>query len=347
MRQFVLLQPTRLIQAVDILRDKGLDARPLGGGTDLVMGVMRDQIVGSGMPYPEQLVDLTGVPELTGVRREGEDYVIGACTTLVDVVEHEEIARHWPLLVEAADSVATPEIRVVGTLGGNIHQRPRCWFFRNKDFECIKKGGDICYAVKGDNRYNAIIGGHVCYIVHPSDLATALVALNASARVVSSEGERIIAFDDYFVDTRENLLQETVLAPEELLKEVVLTPPAPGTQYAWEKLNDKGLPTWDFALVSAAVVAHIEDGVWRDGRIVLGGVAPYPYRATGVEEALTGRKVEEVIAEAAAQIRKVARPMSHNDYKVELAEVIIERAVLKAAASEVIPLPESLTGGDS
>jgi xanthine dehydrogenase YagS FAD-binding subunit len=344
MREFVLLQPTRLAEVVDILHDKGQGARPLGGGTDLVMGVMRDQLIGSGMPYPEELVDLMGVDELVGVRQEGDDCVIGAATTLVDVVEHPEVARHWPLLVEAAASVATPEIRVVGTLGGNIHQRPRCWFFRNKDFDCIKKGGDICYAVKGDNRYNAIIGGHVCYIVHPSDLATALVALNASARVVSRDGERTIAFDDYFVDTRENLLQETVLAPEELLKEVVLTPPAPGTRHAWEKLNDKGLPTWDFALVSAAVAATIEDGVWRDGRIVLGGVAPYPYRATVVEEALIGQNVEEALAEAAAQIRKVARPMSRNDYKVDLAEVIIERAVRKALAKDVTPVPGSRVG---
>jgi xanthine dehydrogenase YagS FAD-binding subunit len=347
MRQFVLLQPKSLAQAVDTLRDKGLDARPLGGGTDLVMGVMRDQVMGAGMPFPEELVDLMGIPELSGVRLEGTDCVIGASTTLVEVVENDDVARHWPLLVDAAASVATPEIRAVGTVGGNIHQRPRCWFFRNKDFDCIKKGGDICYAVKGDNRYNAIIGGHVCYIVHPSDLATALVALNASARVVSSEEERTIAFDDYFVDTRENLLQETVLTPEEILKEIVLTAPASGTSYAWEKLNDKGLPTWDFALVSAAVVAQIEDGVWRDGRIVLGGVAPFPYRATIVEEALVGRNVEEAIAAAAAEIRKVARPMSHNDYKVELAEVIIERAVRKAADVDVVSRGISSVGEDA
>jgi xanthine dehydrogenase YagS FAD-binding subunit len=241
------------------------------------------------------------------------------------------------LLAAAAGEVGSAEIRAIGTLGGNLHQRPRCWFFRSKDFDCIKKGGDICYAVKGDNRFNAIIGGHLCFIVHPSDLAVALLALDASAEVASAGGGRRVSFSEYFVGPGENLLQESVLQPDEVLTGVHVPPAAPGTRHAWEKLNDKGLPTWDFAVASAAVSIRVADGICQSSRIVLGGVAPVPYRATVVEEALAGREVNEAMAEASAAIRAVARPMPRNGYKVGLAEVVIERALTKALASAPVP----------
>ena len=245
--------------------------------------------------------------------------------------------RSWPLLADAAANVASAEIRAVGTLGGNLHQRPRCWFFRSKDFDCIKKGGDICYAVKGDNRYNAIIGGHLCFIVHPSDLAVALLALDATAEVASASGRRRVPFDQYFTGPAENLLQESVLEPDEVLTGISLPWPAPQTRQAWEKLNDKGQPTWDFAVASAAVSIRVTDGICQSSRIVLGGVAPVPYRATVVEQALAGRNVSDALPEACAAIRAVARPMQRNGYKVGLAEVVIERALTKALAAEPAP----------
>lgn len=333
MRKFTLHRPDRVDEALSVLASHGLAARPLGGGTDLVAGMMRDQVTGSGLPYPSHLVDVTTLPELSGVRFGDDVCLIGAATTLVDVAESAELGAGWPLLVEAASNVATAEIRAIATVGGNIHQRPRCWFFRAKDFDCIKKGGDICYALHGDSRYNAIFGGHSCYIVHPSDLATALVALGGRAQVVSPDGGRTVDFDDYFVGPRENLLQETVLGPDELLKEVEVPRPAPGTAQVWEKVNDKGLPTWDFAVVSAAVVAQIVEGVWESGRVVLGGVAPVPYRATSVEAALEGRPVAEAAAEAAGSLRALAHPMRQNGYKVTLTETVVERALLRAAGT--------------
>lgn len=330
MRAFQLHRPGSVEEALALLAANGTRAKVLGGGTDLVAGIMRDQVVGRGMPYPEHLVDVTGLQGLTGIRLDADGVRIGAATTLVEIAESAELHRTWPLLVDAAAEVASPEIRTQGTLGGNIHQRPRCWFFRNRDFDCIKKGGDTCFAVKGDNRYNAILGGHLCFIVHPSDTAAALLALGASARVASPAGERIVGFDEYFIGPGQDLLRETVLEPEELLTEVILPLPEPGTRMAWTKMNEKDAPTWDFALASVAVsmVANAEH--WVDGRIVLGAVAPTPYRATSVEQALAGRDVRDALPEAVAALRREARPMRDNAYKLNLAEDLLERTVLAA-----------------
>jgi xanthine dehydrogenase YagS FAD-binding subunit len=329
-RAFRLEEPTTTAEAVNILAAHSPFARPVGGGTDLVAGVMRDQLIGAGMPYPTHLVDVTRVPDLRGIRVGPEGAVIGAATTLVEIAESADLRRSWPILAESAGQVASPEIRAIGTLGGNLHQRPRCWFFRSKDFDCMKKGGDICFAVKGDNRYNAILDGHLCFIVHPSDLATTLVALGARARVASRRGERMVTFDEYFVGPEENLLGETVLLPDELLLDVTIPRPAPDTRQAWEKLNEKGLQTWDFALASVAVAMTVVDGAWRDGRIVLGSVAPVPYRATVAEVALAGRDVRSALPAAIAAVRAAARPMRDNAYKLELVEVLLERVVLAA-----------------
>jgi xanthine dehydrogenase YagS FAD-binding subunit len=334
-RAFTLHEPESTQQAVEQLHAHGAEARPLAGGTDLVAGMMRDQLIGSGMPYPTHLVDLTTVSELSGIRIEDDGAHIGATTTLTDIAESLELTSGWPLLTDAAGQVASPEIRNLGTLGGNIHQRPRCWFFRNKDFDCIKKGGDVCFAVKGDNRYNAILGGHLCYIVHPSDLAMVLVALGARACVASpgGTGRREIPFGEYFVGPQQDLLRETVLRPDELLTEVVIPPVAPRTHHAWRKLNEKGQPTWDFALVSVAAAITASDGVWEDGRIVLGGVAPVPYRARVVEDALAGQDIRSGLPDAIAELRAVARPMSRNGFKLRLIETLIERTVLRALDS--------------
>ena len=150
------------------------------------------------MPLPSALVDITAIPDLHGIKASGTGLTIGAATTLTDVIESEDVKKTVPLLAQAAMTVASPLIRNFGTLGGNINQRPRCWFFRGENFDCYKKGGDFCFAVTGENTYHAIIGGELCYIVHPSDTATALLALNASAKVASPSGERMVPFDNYF-----------------------------------------------------------------------------------------------------------------------------------------------------
>jgi xanthine dehydrogenase YagS FAD-binding subunit len=328
MKQFDLYEPTSLTEATGFLSQFGPRARVVGGGSDLLGGIMKDWVTGKGMPLPDQIIDLTTIPDLKGIKSGADGFHIGATTTLSELMEDQDLAARVPLLGQAAASVASPLIRNFGTLGGNVNQRPRCWFFRGENFACYKKGGDFCYAVTGDNRYHAIIGGELCYIVHPSDTATALLALNAQSTVAGPAGTRTVAFDDYFHGPREDVLTENVLKPNEVMTEVFVPTPASGTKMAWNKLKDRQV--YDFAVVSVAAVFSLDGGNWKDGRITVGGVAPVPYRATVVENALKGKDIKSSVKAAAAQIRTVARPMSLNAYKIDLAQGLIERTILEA-----------------
>jgi len=328
MRAFELYDATTVAQAVDLLRqNSNRTVKVVGGGSDLIGGMMKDWVSGKGLPFPDVLIDLTTIKDLTSIS-VGDTTSIGAAVTLSDVIDNKDLQAKFPLLVAAAQTVASPLIRNFGTLGGNINQRPRCWFFRGEDFNCYKKGGDFCYAVTGDNRYHAIIGGELCYIVHPSDTATALLALNAKAKVAGVPGNRDVAFDSYFIGPREDVLRENVLKPNEFLTHVEIPSPAAGTKMAWNKLKDRQV--YDFALTSVAVAFTMDGSNWKDGRITLGGVSPVPYRAKVVEDALKGKDIKANIKQAAAQIRTVARPMSLNAYKVDVAQGLIERTVLDA-----------------
>jgi len=328
MKQFDLYEPTTVSEATGLLNQFGAKAKVVAGGSDLLGGVMKDWVQGKGMPYPEQVIDLTTIPNLNAISVGSDGVHLGVNATLTDLVESKDVQSQLPVLSMAASSVASPLIRNFGTLGGNINQRPRCWFFRGENFACYKKGGDFCYAVTGDNRYHAIIGGELCYIVHPSDTATALLALNASAKVSGAAGERTVAFDQYFHGPREDVLTENVLKPNELMTEVIVPTPPAGTKMAWNKLKDRQV--YDFALVSVAAVFTVDGGNWKDGRITLGGVAPVPYRAQVVEDALKGKDIKSSVKAAAAQLRTVARPMSLNAYKIDLAMGLVERTVLQA-----------------
>ena len=329
MKAFDLHEPTSVAEAVGLLDTLGATGKILAGGSDIVGGIMKDWVTGKGMPLPSALVDITTIPELKGIKPSGNGLSLGAATTLTEVIESADVQKTIPLLSDAAKTIASPLIRNFGTLGGNINQRPRCWFFRGEDFNCYKKGGDFCYSVTGDNTYHAIIGGELCYIVHPSDTATALLALNASARIAGPSGARDVPFDSYFHGPREDVLTENILKPNELLTEVTVPAPAAGTKMAWTKLKDRQV--YDFAVVSVAVAFTVDgSGSWSDGRIVLGGVAPVPYRAAVVESALKGKDVRSTAKQAAAQIRTVARPMSLNGYKVDVAQNLIERTLLQA-----------------
>jgi len=329
MKGFDLHEPTSLGEAVNLLNQLGATGKVLAGGSDLVGGVLKDWVTGKGMPLPSALVDITTLPELKGISTTGGGLTIGATTTLSELIESSDVQNTAPLLSDAARTIASPLIRNFGTLGGNINQRPRCWFFRGEDFNCYKKGGDFCYSVTGDNTYHAIICGELCYIVHPSDTATALLALNASAKITGPSGEKTVAFDQYFHGPREDVLTENVLKPSEVMTHITVPAPAAGTKMAWTKLKDRQV--YDFAVVSVAVAYTVDAaGKWTDGRIVLGGVSPVPYRAAVVETALKGQDVRATARSAAAQIRTVARPMSLNAYKVDVAQNLIERTLLQA-----------------
>src|SRR3989442_12960749 len=328
MKQFDLFEPTSVSEATGFLNQFGAKAKIVAGGSDLLGGIMKDWVTGKGMPLPDQIIDLTTIPDLKGIKPGTDGFHIGTTTTLSELIEHADLTEKVPLLGQAAASVASPLIRNFGTLGGNINQRPRCWFFRGENFACYKKGGDFCYAVTGDNRYHAVIGGELCYIVHPSDTATALLALNAQAKVSSPSGDRTVPFDQYFHGPREDVLTENVLKANEVLTEVFIPTPTAGTKMAWTKLKDRQV--YDFAVVAVAAAFTLDGGNWKDGRVALGGVAPVPYRAQVVEDALKGKDVKTTVKQAAAQIRTVARPMSLNAYKVDIAQGLVERTVLHA-----------------
>jgi xanthine dehydrogenase YagS FAD-binding subunit len=330
MKAFELYDATTVDEAVQLLGKHGATSKVLAGGSDLVTGVMKDWIQGPGMPYPTALIDITTVSAMHGISAEGGGLRIGAATTLAEIEESPDVLNTYPVLAEAAKSVASPLIRNFGTLGGNINQRPRCWFLRGENFPCYKKGGDFCFAVTGDNTYHAIIGGELCYIVHPSDTATALLALNATATVAGPSGTREVAFDEYFIGPREDVLRENILQPNELMVDVKIPAPAANTRMAWIKLKDRQV--YDFALTSVAVVASVDGGVWQDGRVVLGGVSPVPWRASVVEQALAGKDIAATVKTAAALIRNEARPLSNNAYKVDIAIGLTERAILSLVA---------------
>jgi xanthine dehydrogenase YagS FAD-binding subunit len=330
MKAFELYDAATVEEAVGLLEQHGPTSKVVAGGSDLVTGVMKDWVHGPGMPYPNVLIDITTIPALHGITVADGALKVGAATTLTDVIESPEVQQTWPLLHDAAMSVASPLIRNFATLGGNLNQRPRCWFLRGEDFPCYKKGGDFCFAVTGDNTYHAIIGGELCYIVHPSDTATALLALNASANVASPSGQRTVAFDEYFIGPREDVLRENILQHNEIMVDVTVPAPAANTRMAWTKLKDRQV--YDFALTSVAISAVIENGTWVEGRVVLGGVSPVPWRASVVEQALAGKDLQATAKTAAALIRNEARPLSNNAYKVDIATGLTERALLSLLA---------------
>lgn len=302
----------------------------IAGGSD-VLGWIKDDLNGPGAPRAETLVDIRTIPNTNYIKYDAASGLkLGAMTTLSQVAESQDVLKNFAVLAKAAAAPASPSIRNVGTIAGNLMQRPRCWYLRGKEFACYKKGGDFCFAVTGENQYHAILQGELCYIVHPSDTAPALIALNATAKVVGPNGPKDIAFDKFFAGPRTNVLKENVLERGELLTEISVPAASANMKSTFIKVTQREV--YDFAIVSVAVAAQIEGGVWKDGRVVLGGVAPTPFRATAAEDALKGQKIDDKSARNAADLTLIlARPMSQNTYKVDIAKNLIARAVMSLA----------------
>lgn len=318
-----------LAEATAALREHGPRAQVLAGGTDL-LGLMKDRIGGPGMPVPEVLVNVKRIPELHGIAETADGGLrIGAAVTLVDVERDGRVAARFPALAQAAAAVATSQIRAMGTVGGNLCQRPWCWYFRHPQFPCLKRGGTQCYALPGSNRtYFGVLGLGVCVMSHPSDLAPALIALDARVAIVGATGPRTVPIERFFRGPRS--LTETVLEPGEILVAVEVPAPAPGARSVFLKHRVRG--TWDFALSEVAVSAT-RNGRWANVRVALGGVAPFPYRATAAETVLDGHAASEsLVREAADAAVGKARPLTQNGYKIDLTRALVARALTALAA---------------
>jgi len=292
------------------------------GGIDLV-DLMQERI-----ETPPALLSIRKLPDLAYIREDGAGLRIGALTTLADMGRSDLLRAMFPGLAEAAGHAATPQVREQATLGGNLCQRPRCWYFRREEFPCLKKGGDTCYAARGENQYHAVFGGGPCHIVHPSNCAPPLVAADAEIVIRRAGGERTVKARDFFVLPRQDLMKENVLEPGEIIADVHI-PHAPGQSATYE-LRERQSFDWPIASASVARVS----GQWY---VCLGAVAPVPWRSEAAE-ALLGKQdvTEQLAADAGKAAAEGATPLEHNAHKVPLVRAAVKRALMKAAGMEVV-----------
>ena len=320
---FAYIRPTRLQDVV--ARLSGGDAKLHAGGTDL-LGCLHD-----GVFITDTVVSLGALEKDLNAIRETDDggLELGAMTRVAQIAEDETIGARYSVLAQAAASVGSPQLRNQGTLGGNLCQKPRCWYYRG-DFACLRKGGFKCFAVNGENQYHAILGGANCFIVHPSDIAPALVALDAEIRTAGPEGGRRIAAAELHMPPSEDPRRETRLKDGEVIVSVRLPGTMAGRYSRYRKVRAR--QAWDFALAACALNLELDGDRVRDCRIALAGAAPVPWRSKQAEQALKGEALTaETIQAVAKAAMAEADPMSQNGYKVALFEGLITEMLEQAA----------------
>jgi xanthine dehydrogenase YagS FAD-binding subunit len=326
MRAFDCIDARSAQEAVDLLTTHGKRAQLFASGAD-VLFMLKDAIEGPMETPPDVLVNLGKVPELAEMRYDpATGLALGAMTRLIDLIEHPIIQEQYNLLVQAASQVASPQLRHTSTIAGNLCQRPRCWYFRHRDIVCLKKGGSTCWAVDGDNRYyHAILDGGPCYIVHPSDMAPALIALAAQIHILGPKGSRTLPLEEFFVTPVQRLYQENVLEREEVITALTVPPVPPETKQVF--LKSRVRQADEFALTAVALAAQVKDGTCLNCRVVLGGVSPRPHRAMAAEQAITGKPLTAANVDQAATVALAdARPMTMNAYKLDLTRGLVRRA---------------------
>ena len=283
-----------------------------------------------GMDKPDRVISIARVPGHDGIQI-GPPGRIGALATLAKLESHADVQRLYPALAEAAAGAATPQIRNMATLGGNLAQRPRCWYFRSNDFHCRKKGGPECFAQHGENRFHAIFDTDVCCCVHASATATALLVYGAKLETVLPRGKRSMTLDEFFVAPKEDPPRENRLQPGEIIETIVIPPQPNGAKSVYKKLKEK--ETFDWPLVEACVSVAVDGGRISHARVVLGSVSPVPHRAVEAEKALMGAAPNaETIARAAEASVQGATPLAQNAHKVRMAKVMVARALREALA---------------
>ena len=324
MEKFAYVNATDVEHTSSLLSGEWGETMVIAGGTDL-LGELKEYI-----ETPAKVVNLKTIPGLNEIKADAAGLTIGALATVGDIAAHPTIQEHYTSVAEAAASVASPQIRNVGTLGGNLCQRPRCWYYRNPEIICLKKGGDMCYAVDGLSKYHAIFGGGPVYIVHPSDIAPALIALGATVKIIGHDGARTMPLEEFFILPDVNPLRENVLEPNEFLAEVHVPKPADNTKSVYIKARERG--SFDFALSSVAAVFEMNGSTCREASVVLGGVAPIPWRSVEAEAALNGERITKAVANRAGmEAVKNAEPLNDNGYKVTLTQNLVSRAAMKVS----------------
>jgi len=301
--------------------------RPMAGGQDLLTS-LKSYIV-----RPNRVVNLKTVQGLDKIEADGAGGLkIGALVTITQLEEHADVKSKFPGLVEAATSIATPQIRNLGTVGGNLCQRPRCWYFRLENYECRKKGGQECFAKDGENKYNAILGGGKSNYVHPSDLAPMLVALGASVVVAGAEGRRTVPLGEFFVMPSQDVRRETILKDGEIVTEIIVPASAMAARSTYLKFKERD--SLDFAMSAVAAALELApDKTVRQARLVLGGVATIPWRVPAAETYLVGKPINEETQAGAAKIAlEGAKSMGQNAYKIPLTQTLVRRALAKVSA---------------
>jgi xanthine dehydrogenase YagS FAD-binding subunit len=290
------------------------------GGTDL-LGCAHDRI------FPiDKVVSISGLRSLKGIDLNSSGGIrIGAMTPLAEIARNARVAQRCPVLAQAAAAVGSPQLREQGTLGGNLCQKPRCWYYR-RDFRCFKKGGGTCYALDGENQYHAVFGNGPCFFVHPSDTAVALTALRARLSITGPAGNRVVSVDNFFVPPDKAIARENILLSGEIITEIEIPAGVEKAKSSYRKVGPRA--AWDFALASAAVVLEMENEVVHSARVVLGGVAPLPWRVEAAEKILTGGKLDRsLVTEAAEAAIEGARPLNDNAYKLEIVKGVLKESL--------------------
>ena len=307
--KFSYIRPSSVKNALAVLGEKG--GRLHGGGTDLI-GCLRDGVLSA-----ETLVSLGAIEGLKGVAAtSGGGLRLGAMTTFAEIAGDDAVNARFTALADAARVVASPQLRNQGTIGGNLCQKPRCWYYRG-DFPCLRKGGELCYAYAGENQLHCIFGGELCFMVHPSDTAPALAALGATCRISGPSGDRSVPVEKLHVPPSVDPQRETVLDDDEIITEIVLTAAPSGLRSSYRKVRSRN--AWDFAVAGVALALVFDGDTVRSARVFLSGAAPVPWHASGVEKAVTGKVLDaDTIAAAAAAAVEGAEPLSGNAYKIEL-----------------------------
>jgi len=321
---FDLVQPTSVDDAVALLREHGTNAWVLAGGLD-TFDWLKDRI-----KRPGVVVDIGAIEELHGIRDAQGGLEIGAMATLTEIINHQRVSSEFSLLANAADHVATPQIRNQGTLGGNVTQDTRCWYYRS-GWPCYRAGGNTCYASApvAMNREHAIMGTSRCVAVNPSDTAPALIALDAKM-VVQSPRRRLVDAEDYFIGPSTDITRMTILKPGDLLTQIHIPATWANASFYYEKVRDRG--SWDFQLVSVAAAFRMSGGTIEDARIAVNGVAPFPVRLDGVERLVRGTSGDEATQIAAGDLAIAgASALARNDFKIPMMRNLVRRAVRSVA----------------